>query len=395
MDVSLFIARRLRFKGRIAMVSIAVSFFVMIVSVSISSGFRNEIRDGISFLSGDVQLTPVNLNYLDESAPIDRYPAYLEHVESLDGVEDIVPAVYKAGIVRNGTEIQGVLFKGVENMERITGSDSIPSLCVSIPSTLASMLRLGPGDRLPSYFIGEKVRVRNFTVSSVYDDMLDGGNAGMVVFAGLSDMQRVNGWDSGQVSALEVILDRRYKNMQGMEKMQQDIGSLALLYASDEETSVVARSAVSRFPQVFDWLNLIDFNVFIILLLMTAVAGFNMISGLLIMLFENISTIGLLKSLGMDDRRIAKVFLASASSAVLKGMAIGNVFALLFCFVQGRTHLIRLDPENYFLPFVPVHADLPMFLLADAAAYIGIMLLLLLPALFITKIDPAKTVRVS
>ena len=371
MDASLFIARRLRFKGRIAVTSIAVSFIVMIISVSVSSGFRHEIRDGISFLSGDIQLTPVNLNYLDESSPIERRPAYLEKVEALKGVKAVSPAVYKAGIVKTDGEIHGVLFKGIENPGKVSGTDSLPSLGVAVPSGLASILHLKPGDRLPSYFIGEKIRVRNFTVASVYEGMFDSDPENMVVFASLSDMQRLNGWGSNQVSALEVLLDNRYKDMQGMEAMQQEVGSMALLYADDESASVVARSAVSRYPQIFDWLGLIDFNVFFILLLMTAVAGFNMISGLLIMLFENISTIGLLKSLGMDDRR------------------------LLLCVIQGTTHMLRLDPANYFLPYVPVHIDLPLFLLADIAAYLAIMLLLLIPSLFITKIDPAKTVRVA
>ena len=177
--------------------------------------------------------------------------------------------------------------------------------------------------------------------------------------------------------------------------MQQEIGTLVLLYTSDDEESVVARSAVSRYPQIFDWLNLIDFNVFFILILMTAVAGFNMISGLLIMLFENISTIGLLKSLGMADRQIAKIFIIRASSVMLKGILAGNALALLFCLVQGLTHVIRLDPSNYFISYVPVHVDIAAYLAADFAAYVLIMLLLLIPSLFITKIDPARTVRVE
>ena len=260
---------------------------------------------------------------------------------------------------------------------------------------LAARLRLAPGDELPSYFIGEKVRVRKFTVHSVYDGVLDGSRDNAVVFVPMADLQRLNGWSGDQVSAMEVILEPRFRTMDGMERMQQEIGSLVLLYSPDEETSVVASSAVSRYPQIFDWLNLIDFNVFFILVLMTVVAGFNMISGLLIMLFENIPTIGLLKSLGMDNRGIARIFLASASSVVLKGMLAGNLLALLFCLVQGTTHVIGLDPANYFLSYVPVHVDIAMILAADAASYAVIMVLLLLPSMFITKIDPAKTVRVA
>ena len=145
---------------------------------------------------------------------------------------------------------------------------------------------------------------------------------------------------------------------------------------------------------MFNWLSLIDFNVGIILLLMTIVAGFNMISGLLIMLFEHISTIGLLKSLGMTDRTIAKVFLTSSAVLVGKGMLAGNLLALLFCLIQGTTHFLRLDPENYYVSFVPVKVDVLMILSADLVAFAAIMLLLLIPCLFISKVDPADTVRV-
>ena len=176
MDVSLFIARKLRFKGRIAVVSIAVSFLVMIIAVSVSSGFRNEIRDGISFLSGDIQLTPVDLNFLDETSPVDRYPSYLEHVRALAGVESVSAAVYRAGIIKSGDDIHGVLFKGVEQSAGLLPGqlDTLPPMSVSIPARLASMLHLEPGDALPSYFIGEKVKVRKFTVHSIYDGLVGG-----------------------------------------------------------------------------------------------------------------------------------------------------------------------------------------------------------------------------
>ena len=157
----------------------------------------------------------------------------------------------------------------------------------------------------------------------------------------------------------------------------------------------MAVSSVSKYPQLFDWLELIDFNVFFILLLMTVVAGFNMISGLLIMLFENISTIGLLKALGMTDRAISKIFLSSAAVLVLKGMAIGNGLAFLFAIIQNTTHILKLNPENYFVSYVPVDIDLTAVLAADFMSFVVIMLLLLVPALFISKVDPAQTVRVK
>ena len=173
-----------------------------------------------------------------------------------------------------------------------------------------------------------------------------------------------------------------------------EIGSLASSYSEDSEAPVIAVSTLSQYPQIFDWLNLIDFNVFFILLLMTIVAGFNMISGLLIILFENISTIGLLKSIGMTDKAIANVFLSSSAILAGKGMLIGNILAIVFCLIQGKLHLIPLNPANYFVPYVPVHIDMAWILTADVISFLAIMLMLLIPCIFISKVDPAQTVRV-
>jgi len=390
MDVSLFIASRLRFKGKIAMMCIAVSFLVMIVAVAVSSGFRHEIRDGLASLSGDVQLTPVDMNYIGGTSPVGRYPSYIDDIASLDGVEEIAPVVYRAGIIRNEGNIQGVVFKGSGS----SCADSLGTLEVSVPERLASILSLEPGDDMLAYFIGERVRARKFKVASVYPSLVESDDM-LVVYARLADMQRLNGWTEDQVSAFEIILDKSCRDVRSMDAIADEIGYMAYSRASEEDDTVVSVSAVEKYPQLFDWLNLIDFNVLFILILMTAVAGFNMISGLLIMLFEHISTIGLLKSLGMTDRSIAKIFLASSSAIVLKGMIAGNILAFAFCAVQGMTHMIGLDPSNYFVSFVPVHIDPVMVLLADAVSYAVIMLLLLIPSLFIAKVDPARTISVK
>lgn len=389
MDVSLFIASRLRFKGRIAAVCIAVSFFVMIIAVAVSSGFRKEIRNGLSAISGDVRITPADLNFIGEDSPIDRSPAYMEHVEKLPYVAEVKPVVYRAGIVKNGDNIHGILLKGLPDMDGGQAS----SLSVSIPSRLSEILGIKEGDDMLTYFVGDRVKARKFHVESVYRSIIDSEDK-IVVYAGLSAMQRLNGWDDEQVSAFEVMLDDRMRTVSGMEEMADEIGFIAYSYGREDEESVVASSAVNTYPQLFDWLNLIDFNVFFILALMTVVAGFNMVSGLLIMLFENISTIGVLKALGMTDMAIAKSFLASASSIVLKGMAAGNILAFAICAIQGATHAATLDPANYFVDFVPVHVDFAKVLAADIVSFAVIMLLLLVPSMFISKVDPARTVAV-
>lgn len=363
------------------MVSIAISFLVMIVAVAISSGFRSEIRGGISSLSGDVQITPSDLNYISDDSPIPASPSFLSALEAWDSVKEVVPAVYRAGIVRVDGNIHGVLFKGIPG-----GGDS---LRVSVPSGLAELLDLSEGDRLTCYFIGERVRARNFTVGSIYPGVLS-ADENVMVFAGLEDMQRLNGWSTDEVSALEVMLNDR--SPRAIREAGEDIGML--IWASGEK-GLVAVSAVDKYPQLFSWLELIDSNVLIIMILMTIVAGFNMISGLLILLFRNISTIGTLKSMGMTDRSISELFLRVSSSLVLKGMIIGNVLAFALVALQSCTHLVKLNPENYFVSFVPVSVPVFGVIAADLAAYLVIMLLLQIPCLFISRVDPAVTVRAA
>ncbi len=391
MDASLFIGSRLRFKGKIVTVCVAVSFLVMIIAVSVSSGFRHEIRDGISSFAGDVQLTRPDMNYMEETTPVGCAPSYLSMLEELPCTEEIVPVVYRAGIVKRNEDIYGVVVKGVPDGVR-NAPDSV-SLAVSVPESFAEKAGYAVGDRMLTYFVGEKMKVRQFVIADIYQSGVD-PDGKFLVYADIDDMRRLNAWAADQASMMEVILADGYKTEKGMKQAASEIGFIMNSYEQEEDDTLIATSAISRYPQLFSWLSLIDFNVFFILVLMTIVAGFNMISGLLIMLFENISTIGLLKSLGMTDMSISKVFLSSSAVLVIKGMAIGNAAGILFCLLQGTTHLLRLNPENYFVSYVPVHLDFAAILAADAAAFVVIMLLLMIPSLFISKVDPAQTVRV-
>ena len=386
MNASFFIASRLRFRGRLIVTSIAVSYLVMIIALAVSSGFRMEIRRGLSDICGDVQLIPQNADQFDGQSSMTAKLSYLPMIEELEGVEQVRPVIYRAGIVKNQDNIHGVLFKGVHN------SDTV-ALGVSIPRRLSEISGLKQGDKMLTYFVGENVRMRQFNITSIYDAMLETDDK-LIVHASLSDLQRLNGWNNDQVSAMEIILDQSHRKESSMREMSQQVGVVAYEYSQDADESVYATSAVAQYPQLFEWLSLIDFNVVFILVLMTIVAGFNMISGLLIMLFENISTIGLLKSLGMTDRSISKVFLSSSAVLVLKGMTIGNILAFVFCIVQNSTHLIGLNPENYFVSFVPVNINWGLVLTSDLVSFVVIMVSLLIPCIFISRVDPADTVRV-
>ena len=381
-----FIASRLRFKGKIAMICIAVSFFVMITAVAISSGFRGELRSSLSDISGDILLSAPDLNIMNEARPVDAGGESVSHVASSELVSSLVPVVWRAGIVKHGEGMHGVVVKGLPSFR----SDSV-ALGVSIPRRLAKEAGLNPGDRMLTYFIGEDMKVRQFNVTAVHDALVEADDR-YIVYASLEDMQRLNGWHEDQVSAIEVHLADGIDDEDEIYEATQEIGSIVSLYQEDD--ALVATSSVSRYPQLFSWLSLIDFNVGIILLLMTIVAGFNMISGLLIFLFENISTIGILKSMGMSTRYISMVFLAVSARTAAKGMVLGNLLAMMFCIIQGTTHILKLNPENYYVSFIPVDIDPAVILMTDVISFVLIMILLLIPCLFIAKVDPARTVSI-
>lgn len=379
-----FIARRIRIKEKMAVVAIAISFLVMIVAVAISGGFRREIRSGVSAVTGDVLLTNASADITGGSDPVCTAPSCLPQLEAVRGVERIEPVIYRPGILRIGDDIQGVVFKG-------TQADTA-SLGVRLPAALAERFGLRPGNDLTAWFVGDKIKVRKWHVLATYDTQMETPE-GQLLYVPISDLRRLNEWEPDQASLLEVTLEPRLRTRKALSRLTQELGFRATLGIGGDEDLLRATSVTERFAQLFDWLDLIDFNVYAILLLMTIVAGFNMVSGLLILLFRHISTIGTLKTLGMGNRAIAGVFLRAGARTAAIGMAAGNALALLFCLVQGTTHLLKLNPENYFVSFVPVHVDLPAILLSDAAAFAGILLLLLIPTLLISRIDPARTVK--
>jgi len=376
----------------VAAIAIAVSFFVIIVAVAVSAGFRKSVRDGVAAMTGDVRIMPyVSAN--GDPVPIPAHLPSEEAILALPGVEAIQPVAVRAGIVKNGDIIHGVVVKGVVETPGQAGGDVMagtdrPSLAVSIPHRLAEITGLGVGDDLLTYFVGEKVRVRKFHITAIHRDLVEVDD-NLLVYARLEDIQRLNGWDADEVSCLDVSLSEGAPRKETAGR----IGHILLDSGHPEEESLYVASSEDTYPQIFDWLKLLDFNVVVILILMTVVAGFNMVSGLLIMLLRNISTIGTLKTLGMSNKAVGRLFVRIGAEAVLKGMLIGNGLALLFCLIQGTTHLIPLDPANYFVAWVPIHINILWILLADVAAFLGILALLWLPSLVVASIDPAKTVK--
>lgn len=419
MDLNLFIAKRMgsgdragkkKLSGtsnKIAAASVAVSILVMILSIAISNGFRHEIVEKITGFSGDFMISAPGLDIVNEQYPVQSRPEMAREIASLPFVKDIRPVSYRSGVIKAGDQIQGVIFKGVDSaynfdfFSRHLFQGKIPSYGTSISNDiliskrLAELLHYGAGDKVIAYFIDRdgEVRVRRFDIAGIYDAQMEEIDKVLVV-ADSRHIARLNGWKNGEISGYEILLNRyREKELEEQKEKIEDI--LYESTAEDDEDSLAAVSLKDKYYVLFDWLHLLDMNVLIILVLMTAVAGFNMVSGLLILLFERISQIGILKALGMRNRDIAGIFLYKAAFIVLKGLLAGNILAGVFCFLEWKYRFIALNPVNYFVKYVPIDISLWTVLWINGAAFIVIMLIMLVPCHFISRISPARSMVVK
>lgn len=414
MNINLFLAKRIgskadatgklgRMGSRISIFSVAVSIAVIIIACAVADGFRKEILDKARGYSADYILTALGEDIIATSTPVNHPISYLKELEELPFVGSIKGVAYTHGILKEGEEIGGIILKGVDSTYNMSFygehlvAGTLPSLNgkrmsneIIISKTLADMLQYKVGDKATAYFAEEQPRVRRFDIVGIFDAQLQDFDKYLAI-ADMRQTTRLNGWN-GMVSGYELLLEKGFEtDTKNAAALEETIYSKT----SEEDSPVAATSLKERFYIFFDWLNLLDLNVLIILVLMMAVAGFNMVSALLIMLFERISQIGLLKALGMSNRAVSNVFLTKAAITVLQGMAIGNSTALILCLLQHKFEIIPLDPENYFVSHVPISIEWTSVLSMNIVAFAAIMVIMLLPTIFIGKINPATTMRVK
>ena len=401
-----------RISNVIASVSVALSIAIIIIAVAIAGGFRNEIREKASGFSGDITLQAPGVDITGHLYPIASL-SYINRLDSLPFVKSIDAVSYRTGVLKSENQIQGVLFKGLGgdyNMDFYrkslvegelpnyslkrdsTGYTLPPSNDILISKRLSQMLGFRSGDKVLAYFVGDDVAVRRFTVCGIFDAQLDELDKALVI-ADLRHINRLNGWKNGEIGGYEIMLEEKYKGKAA--QCMAEIDAVTYRYSTEDDSSVIPKSIYERYYILFDWLHLLDLNVVIILALMIAVAGFNMVSGILIILFERISHIGLLKAIGMRDSNITKIFLYRAASIVLAGLVPGNIIAILLCMAEKRYELIPLDPANYFVDHVPADISATTIIVMNIIAFTAIMLILLIPCKMISRISPAKTLKVE
>jgi lipoprotein-releasing system permease protein len=380
---------------RIAVTSVALGIAIMLISIAVVIGFKNQIKDKVVGFVAPIHIQALNQNESIEETPF-LFDSVLNARLSKPFITEMHKTANKAGIIKTDDEIQAVVLKGVDsdyNWNYIGSyliDGEIPQYVenersndVLISNIIASKMNLNVGDPVRIWFVDQdlKARGRKFNVIGVYETGLQECDE-RYVYCDLNQIRRLNGWNNGEVGHLEIWVDNE-KNIDDYNEQ---------IYYSIP-THLVSYTAMETYPQIFDWLELQDMNVIIIIVLMLLVAGITIISMLLIIILERTSTIGLLKAMGASNGLIRSIFLKRSCRILLIGMAIGNVIGIGLCLIQKYTNLITLSPESYYLSAVPIELNIWNILALNIGTLILWILMLLLPTMLINNIRPSKSIR--
>lgn len=378
----------------IAITGIALGVLAMLLSVMIVTGFRNEISDKVTGFMSHMRIHKFDSNNSFEDIPMSKKTAFISSLKSIEGIKSIQPYAYKAGILKTKDEIQGIVLKGIDSdfdksffVEKMV-EGKFPDLSdssnqqIAISKTLAEKLKLKIGDSFLVFFIQQDKKVRKLIVTGIYNTGLSEDFDNLYILCNLALIRKINSWKADEIGGYEVNLN----NISQLDKVSKEIYQRV-----DYQTNV--QTIRDIYPQIFNWLDLQNLNVIVIITLISMVAGITMISTLLILVLENSRQIGLLKALGAEDKLINKTFRKVASSILLRGMLWGNILGLGLAYIQWKFHLIKLDETSYYISSVPINFTTLGILIINITTYLICMLMLLIPGKIISKINPIKVLR--
>ena len=387
---------------RIATAGVAIGLAVMLISVSVVLGFKHTIRDKVVGFGCHIQVADFMSLQTSENFPIQMGDSMVNALKKIPGVKHVQRYANKQGILKTDKDFLGVMFKGVgpeydttfihQNM--VEGSipkfsDEASKNKILISQDMANKLNIKVGHKIFSYFIDNQgLRVRRFTVAGIYQTNLKQYDQ-VVCYTDLYTAVKLNGWEADQTSGAEITVNdfNRVNEVENIlvDKVNRTIDKYGETYSSKTIQEIN--------PQIFSWLDLLDLNVWIILALMIAVAGVTMISGLLIIILERTTMIGVLKALGARNRTIRHSFMWFAVFIIGKGLLIGNIIGIGLIALQSTTGLVKLDPTTYYVETVPVEYAWIAFLVINITTLIISVLVLIAPSYLISHIHPAKSMR--
>jgi len=385
------------------MIGIAIGLVVMMLSVAIALGFKQEVRDKVIGFGAHIQVANFSRTDVYETRPVVGSDSIRQVIrQSSPGVKHIQRFAIKPGMLKTEGNFQGIILKGIAQEYDTTFlanhlvegripqfTDSVASGEVLVSRQVADKMGLHVGDKINTYYIEKNVRARRFTISGIfqtnfteYDDRF--------FITDLYTASRLNNWkDRDLVSGMELqILPDA-----SLEQCADEVASVINRQTDRYGNAYLAQSIEQLYPSIFAWLEVLDTNVVVILVLMLGVAGFTMISGLLILILERTNMIGILKALGAPDITIRRIFLYFSAFLILKGMFWGNLIGISLCLAQKYGGIVHLDPKTYYVEVVPVLIDVPLLLLLNLFTLLVSVLMLVGPSLLISRIKPVKAIR--
>jgi lipoprotein-releasing system permease protein len=388
---------------KVAVFGIGLCIAVMIIALSILTGFKQEIRNKVIGFGSHFQIVNYDGNTSYETLPINRKQEFLDELKHTPGVIHIQEFATKAGLIKTETDIQGVVLKGISSdfdwtffkQNLVEGStfqvnDSVKSNNVVISRKISKMLKLKVGDSFVMYFVQDPPRMRKFTISGIYETSVEEMDK-IIVLCDIGHIQKLNNWTSDQISGFEVNVGE----FERIDEMNAKVNDIVGYSFTEQGTALRVISIKEKYTQIFDWLNLQDMNVMIIIILMLAVSGFNMISGLLILILDRTNMIGILKALGSRNRSVRNIFLFESGFLILKGLFWGNLFGIGVCLLQKYTSYIKLEASTYYIDHVPINISLGHILVLNLGTIIITLLMLIVPSFIISKFSPAETIKYS
>ena len=413
MNFPLFIAKRIYFTNgdrhevsrpaiRIATVGVAIGLAVMIITVSVIFGFKHTIRDKVVGFGSHIQITNFVTQQTAIPAPIVVSDTLMRNLKKIPNVKRVECYAMTQGILKTDSDFLGVAFKGVgedydlsfvrENMQEgkiPTFSSKKSSYQLLISRKMADKLHLHVGDKVYAYFIAyDDVRARRFTISGIYQSNMKQFDD-VLCITDLHTACKLNDWEKEQYTGAEILVN----DFEKIDETNDHIIQLLKGHVDRHGETLASQTIYEAYPQIFSWLSLLDINVWIILALMICVAGFTMISGLLIIILERTQMIGILKAIGARNDTVRHTFLWFAAFIISQGLLIGDVLGIGLILIQQHTGFIHLDPSSYYVDTAPMELNIPIIIALNVATLLISVFVLIAPSYLVSHIRPAKAMQ--
>ena len=378
---------------RVALGGILIGVTVMIVAICVVVGFKQEVQRKVAGFGSHIQVVNFDNNSTYELRPVEVSDSLLQKLRGLPHVKQVSLFASKPGILKTDSAFQGIIFKGIDYWDYfsenlVTGSLPTSKNEVIISTVLAKQLHLATGDPILCYFVQEDLRVRKLYISGLYNTCMSEMDR-MFVLGDIELIRKLNQWNGSQVSGIEVLVD----DLKHLQEAADYVYFATANRLDDAGNAFYTQTLEQLNPQIFGWLDLLDMNVVIIILLMLCVSGFSIITGLIILILESITLIGTLKALGANNRFVRRIFIYEAILLVGKGMLLGNILGLGIVALQYFTHIIPLEAATYYVSYVPMAFPWMWLVALNIGVLVVAWLIMLAPSAIVSQISPAKVMH--